>query len=291
MPTYTAFTTTSGRDSADALGAAMERLSPEPIGIGVFDIEDGSGLWEVGGYFVEQPNETELALLASAFQARPFVVSELPEVDWVAHVKRELSPVIAGRFFVHGSHDADKRPQGSIPLLIEAAMAFGTGHHGTTQGCLNALERLIVKGFVARSVADIGCGTAVLAMAAAKVFPHDVWASDIDQVAVDVAVANIQANGLVGRVDCIVAAGFEHSDLQRAAPFDLIFANILKGPLISLAPDMKRMSRSGTYLILSGILNDQAEAVITVYRDFGYSLVSRDEIVDWTTLTLCQNSV
>ena len=165
MTTFTALTTLVGKDAAEALGEAMEALWPEPTGVGVFEIEDGSGLWEVGGYFEEQPDDTELALLAAAYGARPFAISEIPETDWVAKVRRELVPVEAGRFFVYGSHDADKVPEGCEPLLIEAAMAFGTGHHGTTLGCLRALDGLATEGFVGQSVLDMGCGTAVLAMA------------------------------------------------------------------------------------------------------------------------------
>ena len=286
MPTYTALTTLSGPEPANALADAMERLDPEPTGVGVFEIEDGSGLWEIGAYFIAPPDQAGLALLATMHDAKPFVISELPEIDWVAHVKRELSPVEAGRFFVYGSHDAHKVPKDSIGLLIEAAMAFGTGHHGTTLGCLRALERLVQQGFVGRDVADIGCGTAVLAMAAASVFPGTVLASDIDAVAVEVAAANVSANGLGDRVKCIEATGFDHPDLAGTGRFDLIFANILKGPLIELAPQMASSSAQGGFVILSGILNEQADAVLTVYRDLGYNLINRDEIVEWTTLTL-----
>ena len=140
--TFTALTTLPGKQPAEALGDALERLDPEPHGIGVFEIEDGSGLWEVGAYFTDPPDEAALALLAAAFGAKPFAVSQLPETDWVAKVRRDLAPVRAGRFFVYGSHDADKVPDGVEPLLIDASMAFGTGHHGTTLGCLRALDRL-----------------------------------------------------------------------------------------------------------------------------------------------------
>ncbi|UWP89473.1 50S ribosomal protein L11 methyltransferase [Aliiroseovarius crassostreae] len=286
MPTWTALTTLSGQEAAEALGAAMEALTPEPTGIGVFEVEDDSGLWEVGGYFTEAPDAAGLALLASMHGAKDFIVSELPETDWVAHVKRELAPVEAGRFFVYGAHDADQLPADKIGLLIEAAMAFGTGHHGTTLGCLRALDGLADKGFVGESVADIGCGTAVLGMAAAKIWPNPVLASDIDEVAVDVARANVTANDLDGKVNCVEAAGFDAPELRDAAPFDLVFANILKGPLIGLAPDMAGAIRPGGYAILSGILNPQADEVISVYQENGFNLVSRDEIVDWTTLTL-----
>ena len=286
MPTFTALTTLTGRAPAYALGEAMEGMSPEPTGVGVFEMEDGSGLWEVGGYFEETPDETALALLAAAMGAKAFVVSELPETDWVAHVRRELSPVAAGRFFVYGSHDVDQVPQDCEPLLIEAAMAFGTGHHGTTLGCLKALDRLALDGFVGKSVVDIGCGTAVLAMGAARIWEDTVLASDIDEVAVDVARANVVANGLTGRVECVEAAGFDHPALSGAAPFDLVFANILKGPLVALAPDMAAALQDQGYAILSGILNEQADDVIAVYAQSGINLHHRESIGDWTTITL-----
>lgn len=286
MPTFTALTTLKGKSAAEALGVAMERLIPEPTGIGVFEVEDGSGLWEVGGYFTERPDETALSLLTAATGAKEFAISELPETDWVAHVRRELAPVQAGRFFVYGSHDADQVPDDCEPLLIEAAMAFGTGHHGTTLGCLRALDRLAQDGFLGDNVADIGCGTAVLGMAAARIWPNPVMVSDIDQVAVDVANANVAANGLVGRIHAVEAAGFDHPDLLAKAPYDLVFANILKGPLIALAPDMAKNLAENGYAILSGILNEQADDVIAVYAQNGINLIHREEIVEWTTLTL-----
>ena len=290
MTTWTALTTLKGRDAAEALGEAMERLEPQPTGVGVFEIEDGSGLWEVGGYFIEAPDNAGLALLATAFGAGDFTVSELPETDWVAKVRRELSPVEAGRFFVYGSHDADKVPEDRIALLIEAAMAFGTGHHGTTLGCLRALDKLIVDGRRFHAVADIGCGTAVLAMAAARVFPEVVLASDIDQVAVEVAEANVAANGLEGRVRVVEAAGFDHPELDGPERFDLIFANILMGPLVDMAPDMAKAAKPECVAILSGILNEQADDVIAAYARNGFNLVEKQQIVEWTTLTLVRTS-
>ncbi len=286
MPTFTALTTLTGKDAATQLGEAMERLIPEPTGVGVFEVEDGSGLWEVGGYFEDAPDQAGLELLTLAFEAKPFVVSELPETDWVAKVRRELAPVEAGRFFVYGSHDAENLPKESIGLLIEAAMAFGTGHHGTTLGCLRALDRLANTGFAGENVADIGCGTAVLGMAAAKIWPNPVLASDIDMVAVEVAQANVASNNLTGRVKCVEAAGFDAETLLAAAPFDLVFANILKGPLIGLAPDMARHVQTGGYVILSGLLNEQAEDVLAVYTQNGFNLIHHEEIVDWSTLTM-----
>ena len=286
MPTYTALTTLPDEARAQALGEALEDLDPAPVGVGVFEMEDGSGLWEVGAYFTETPDDIALTLMAAAFGAAEFAVSELPEIDWVAHVKRELKPVEAGRFFVYGSHDADKLPAGRIGLLIEAAMAFGTGHHGTTLGCLRALDRLAERGFHGRNVIDVGCGTAVLAMGAAALWPETVLATDIDAVAVDVARANVAANGLTGRVDCLEAMGFEHPDIRARAPYDLVFANILKGPLILIAPDMARHTAPGSLAILSGLLNTQAGDVMAAYSAAGFAEVEREEIGDWTTLVL-----
>ena len=290
MMTYTALTTMTGQDTAEALGEALEALNPEPTGVGVFEVEDGSGIWEVGAYFTEAPDQAGLAVLATLFDVKPFVISEIPEQDWVAKVRRELAPVEAGRFFVYGSHDADKVPDDKIALLIEAAMAFGTGHHGTTLGCLRALDVLVTEGVVAENVIDVGCGTAVLAMAAACVYPNKVLASDIDPVAVEVAQANVVANNLQGRVTSVVAAGFDADALKAAAPFDLIFANILKGPLIGMSADMAAATKKGGHVILSGILNEQADEVVAVYCGLGYNLKSRDEIVEWTTLTFVKKT-
>ncbi|MBU2956942.1 50S ribosomal protein L11 methyltransferase [Paracoccus sp. 1_MG-2023] len=286
MPTYTALTHTKGREAAEALAEACEELTPEPVGTGVFEIEDGSDRWEVGVYFTETPDEISLALLAAAHGANPFVVSELPEVDWVAHVRRELSPVSAGRFYVHGSHDAENVPEGVEALCIEAAMAFGTGHHNTTKGCLEAIDRLASEGYEARRIADIGCGTAVLAMGAARIWPVTVLASDIDPVAVDTAAANVIANGLDGRVVCVEAAGFDHPTLHEAAPYDLVLANILKQPLIDLAPDMARHVVEGGRIVMSGILTTQAEDVIAAYEAQGFALIRRDDLVEWSTLVM-----
>lgn len=286
MPTFTALTTLPGKAPAEALGEALEHLDPAPTGVGVFEIEDDSGLWEVGGYFLEAPDDLALTLLAAAHDAKPFVVSEVPDQDWVAKVRRELSPVEAGRFFVYGSHDADKVPETSIPLLIEAAMAFGTGHHGTTLGCLLAFDRLLEDGRTFENALDLGCGTAVLAMAAARVFPQTVLASDIDEVAVEVAEANVAVNDLGGRVKCVEAVGFDHPELANAAPFDLIFANILKGPLIDLAPAMAAHTAPGSVIILSGLLQPQTPEVVEVYSGVGFSLDHESHHGEWAALTM-----
>lgn len=288
--TFTALTTLPGEAAAKALAEAIEGLEPAPYGVGAFEIEDDSGLWEVGSYFLDEPNAATLNALGEGFGARPFVISELPEIDWVAKVRRELSPVDAGRFFVFGSHDADRAAElgpDRVALQIEATVAFGTGHHGTTLGCLRAFDRLFSDGFRPASVADIGCGTAVLAMAAAAVLPEAlVLASDIDEVAVDVARANVAINNLKGRIECMEAAGFAHPRLAEAAPFDLVFANILKGPLIELAPPMAAHLAPGGLCILSGLLVVQAETVTEAYVAAGHELVAREDIGEWSTLVM-----
>ena len=286
MLTYTALTTLPGKSQAEALGEALEELEPAPTGVGVFEVEDGKGIWEVGGYFLDAPDDIDLALLSAAFGAGPFVVSEVPDQDWVAKVRRELPPVEAGRFFVYGSHDAALLPEGRIGLLIEAAMAFGTGHHGTTLGCLRAYDRLLDDGQTFNNVLDLGCGTAVLAMSAARMEAANVLASDIDPVAVEVAVANVKANGLVGRVDCVESIGFDSPVVRAGAPFDLIFANILKGPLIELAPDMAAHLTVGGMAILSGLLVEQADDILEVYRTQGLALEAREDLGEWSALTL-----
>lgn len=284
MTTYTALTTLPGKINASDLGDALERLTPQPIGVGVFELEDGSGLWEVGAYFSEKPDDISLALLAAVFQAEEFKISELPQIDWVSKVQRSLKPVVAGRFFVYGSHDSDKVPPDCEPLLIEASMAFGTGHHGTTKGCLLALEQLIKVGFKAKNVIDVGCGTAVLAMAAARIFSANVIASDIDSVAHSVAKMNIIANGLDQNIQCFEASGFAHEQIKTKNPFDLIFANILLAPLLALATDISKYSLSGGYVVLSGILSEQAELVVKKYTGVGFSLSNQIEIGEWVTI-------
>ena len=264
----------------------MERLDPAPGGVGVFEVEDGSGRWEVAGYFAERPDQAGLALLATIYSAEPFAVSKVPDRDWVAQVRRELSPVHAGPFVVHGSHDRDAVPDGKIGLCIDAAMAFGTGHHGTTTGCLVSLHRLHRRGFRPHHIADIGTGTGVLAMGAARLWPAQIVASDIDPIATATARANFQANGLHPRVQLICAPGLAHPDLRSRGPYDLIVANILASPLKRMAPSMAQASLPGTYLVLSGLLHRQAKAVQNVFQGFGFLPQHREAVGEWSPLTL-----
>lgn len=286
MVTWTALSTLPGEDAAAALGAAMEGLDPAPTCIGALDLEDGSGLWEVGGYFCARPDEAGLALLAAVYGARPFAVSRVEDRDWVAQVRRELTPVDAGRFTIYGAHDAHRVGPHRIGLRIEAAMAFGTGHHGTTRGCLLLFEDWIRRGARPACVADLGCGTGVLAMAAAKSLRIPGVATDIDPIAVATARRNIEVNGLAPWLLTACAAGLRNPLLGRRAPYDLIFANILAAPLKRLAPDIAAHLAPGGSAILSGLLSAQAPGVEAVYRGHGLHREARVVLGDWTSLRL-----
>ena len=286
MASYSALTTLAGASEAERLGEAMERLDPAPTGVGVFEIEDGSGRWEVGGYFDAPPDPAGLALLAALFDAAEFAVSRVDDRDWVAQVRRELHPVDAGRFTVYGSHDSHRVGPNRIGLRIEAAMAFGTGHHGTTRGCLLLLENLIRRRHRPARVADIGCGTGVLAMAAAKTWHVPCVATDIDPVAAATARENARANGLAPWIRTGCAPGFRHDAHRRAAPYDLVFANILAAPLKRLAPAIARNLNPGGHGILAGLLTSQAAGVEAVFRGHGLCRVDRVRLGDWTSLTV-----
>jgi ribosomal protein L11 methyltransferase len=208
-----------------------------------------------------------------------------PEINWVAKSLEGLAPVIAGGFYVYGSHETGPIPEGLTPMKIDAAQAFGTGHHETTTGCLEAVEMLLQR-TTPKSVVDIGTGTGVLAIAVAKRLGGKVLATDIDPIAVVTTVENAQENGVADNVDAIEATGLEHSEITARAPYDLILANILAGPLTELAPGMGQITQPGGTAILSGILNTQADGVIAAYELAGFQLVDHLKRKDWTTLVL-----
>lgn len=286
MPLFEAETAVRGERAARALAEALETVPPGAVSSHVHDRDDATGMWEVGAHFDGRPDAAGLALIAALHAAPDFAVAPLDDRDWVAQVRAELTPVVAGRFVVHGSHDRARIPAHRIGLVIEAAQAFGTGHHATTQGCLIALDRLMRSGAVARHVADIGSGTGVLAMAATAVWPALAIAGDIDPVARETARENVAANGLQARVACVTAAGFRHPRLRAAAPYDLVFANILAAPLKALAPQMAAHQPSGGVAILSGLLARQAPGVARVYAGWGYRSRDAVALAGWTTLVL-----
>jgi ribosomal protein L11 methyltransferase len=286
MPLYRASTALPGVAPAGLLRDALDELDPAPLASDLHDRDDGSGLWDVAGIFDGAPDLAGLALLARMHAAPDFAIEKVDDRDWVAQVRAELTPVEAGRFVVYGGHDRARIPPNRIGLEIEAAQAFGTGHHATTQGCLVALDRLARQGFVARRVADIGGGTGVLAMAAAAIWRARAVAGDIDPLATVTARENTAANGFGERIACVTAPGFRHPRLHGGAPYDLVFANILAGPLRRLAPEVARHQEPGSIAILSGILARQAPGVVAVYRGWGYLPGPGTRIGDWTTLVL-----
>ncbi|MCD7060112.1 50S ribosomal protein L11 methyltransferase [Pelagibacterium xiamenense] len=215
-----------------------------------------------------------------------FAVAPLDEeTDWVARSLEGLHPVTAGGFYIYGSHELNAPPAGAIPIRIDAAQAFGTGHHDTTTGCLQAIEKILKRKRPMRPI-DIGTGTGVLAIAIAKRRRVPVVASDIDPVAVKIARENAHINGVGQLIVDVYAAGLDHTTIQGNAPYDLIVANILAGPLVALAPGIGRIAERGCAIVLSGLLNTQAQRVIAAYRQQG--MILRDRIVrnEWTTLTL-----
>ncbi len=286
MKTWSAISTTADEAAAAGLAEALERAAPEPYGLGVMEIEDGSGRWEIAAWYDAPPPDAALAIAAVAFGATPFIVSEIPMRDWVREAQRGLPPVHAGRFLVHGSHDREIAEGNRFALEIEAALAFGTGHHGTTRSCLRALERLERIGFLPRNALDVGAGTGVLAMAAARLWRIPALASDIDAVAAEAARANASANRLGPLVATLAAPGFTHPRIHAGAPYDLLLANILAGPLKRLAGAARRHVTPGGVAVLSGILDRQATGVERVWRGHGFRRLFRIQDDGWTTLIL-----
>jgi len=214
----------------------------------------------------------------------PSTISQLPAKDWVSETQAGLSPVRAGRFFVYGSHDADKVPQDVVPLLVDAGMAFGTGHHGTTAGCLRIFHDLLAADVKIGSVLDLGCGAGILAIAAAKTLPNaDILATDIDPDAIEVTDQNMIENNVSRRIKTAVADGFDNPVLKDTQ-FDLIFANILAGPLMGLADDIMAATAAGGSVILSGILDEKAEQVTERFRQTGLSVTPQPSLEGWTSL-------
>ena len=293
------------RAGANALDAAFEAAfdgADTPPSLAAFEIED-AGDWRVEAYFAGPPDHARLDAALTAAErlaGRPLPPADLaplPDTDWVGESQKHLQPVLAGRLFVHGSHDRDRARPGRINLLVEAGQAFGTGHHETTKGCLLTLDRL-ARHARPRSALDLGSGSGVLAMAVARLWHMPVIAGDIDPVATATARDNLRVNRIPARPSCVpawtrgwgvallTAAGMDHPALRSGPGFDLVTANILAGPLKRLAPVLAPRVASGGYLVLSGLLRAQESKVLAAYRQRGLFLIERRILGQWPTLLL-----
>lgn len=287
MP-QTRFFVAAAKDAAHRLYAAIEAAFEEDgLPLALVETDEEAGIWEVSLYATDA-SETEPRLRAIVESAAPDLRLErenVPDVDWVAKSLEGLQPVRAGRFLVHGSHDRDRRRIGDLAIEIEAGLAFGTGHHGTTAGCLDMIGT-VVRAERPLNALDLGTGSAVLAIALAKLAHIPVLATDIDPVAVKVAASNAALNGVSSLVETAVAAGLHSRLFVTRGPFDLVVANILARPLMQLAPGMARIVAPGGSVILSGILASQRRAVIAAYAGQRFRHVRTLWRNGWVTIHL-----
>jgi ribosomal protein L11 methyltransferase len=273
----------AARKIADRLA---EVLDGDAVSISVF--ETSAGMWRVALYYAEAEAATMVRPLiadVAGIALDTLTVETIVQEDWVATSLAGLAPVRAGRFFVHGAHDRRKVPANALAIELEAALAFGTGHHGTTRGCLLALDR-VLKSRRPRRILDVGTGTGVLAIAAAKASRRAVLASDIDPQAVGIARENARANAMGGFVEVMHATGLRGRRFAQRGPYDLILANILLGPLLRLAVPIARFASPRATVVLSGLLPAQANGALSAYRNRGLSLERRIDLEGWTTLIL-----
>jgi len=251
--------------------------------------EGDGGQWQVAIHFRDKPDEANLraqvAVAAGDQAAAALTLERVAPADWVEQSLARLRPVRAGRFIVHGAHERARVKPNDIAIEVEAALAFGTGHHGTTRGCLLALDALAKRRRPVR-VLDLGTGSGVLAIAAAKLLRTRVTASDIDRVAVDAARANARLNRVGAAITVARAAGANARAITTAKPYGLIFANILLGPLLRLAVPLSRLAGPRARIVLSGLLPGHANAVLAIYRAQGFVLKRRIRLDGWVTLVL-----
>jgi ribosomal protein L11 methyltransferase len=263
-------------EAADTAAALELEGSAQAVLIVEEPFADGA---VVEALYTEEPDAAWLSQIAR----REITVAPLPDQDWIRLSQEGLPPVRAGRFFVYGAHDAGVVPHGVIPMKIEAGLAFGTGHHETTALCLGVLSDLANRRKFS-NVLDLGCGTGLLAIGAAKLWRKPVIASDIDIVAVEVTRENARANGVAPLIRAVTADGMTHPTLGRAAPYDMIIANILAGPLTQLAPAITRALAPGAMLVLSGLLHNQENMILSFYN--GLRFVARHRDGPWSALVL-----
>ncbi len=286
MPALEIAIAAAAEPEAERIAALLSARLGDEVPVAWSEAEAG---WVVTAYLesasADDAGETVRDALGGDGFGLRIKVTRLPDADWVRKSLEGLPPVRAGRFLVHGSHDRGRRRASDTPIEIEAGLAFGTGHHGTTAGCLLALESAFRRQAF-RNALDLGTGSGVLAIAIAKRWRVPVLATDIDPVAVRVATENAQLNGVAGLVEMRTAAGFAHPAFARWRPFDLIVANILAEPLSRLAPELARHLAPGGTVILSGLLPYQGRRVIAAYRNQGLRLVRRRVRDAWLTLEL-----
>jgi len=272
-------------EDADTATDWLTETHPDVLSVSAFE--------EIGGDYAltvllsGEPDRADfIDLIEQALGHEPgFTLQPLENEDWVKRGLEDLKPVRAGRFHIHGSHD-EPAPGGTQSLLIEAGEAFGTGQHPTTSGCLLALDDLLKRRGINGPVFDLGCGTGILSIAFARVTKQPVLGGDIDEPSVRFARAAAATNGVAPFVLAVEATGFQHEAIRQRAPYSLVMANVLAGPLIKLAPDMRRFTQDGSHIILSGLLRHQARAVEATYRGQGFSIAARYPIGDWMTLLL-----
>jgi ribosomal protein L11 methyltransferase len=274
----------SARDAA-TIEALEEALEPSAAALLRFERAKGKR-WRIDALFAARPERKGLLWLLRSLglEKRAWQLDRLPDRDWVAESQAKLPALKVGRFFVHGSHHRGAPPRGKLALEIDAGIAFGTGRHQTTRGCLELIERLAAT--PPSRPLDLGCGTGILALAMAKLWGVAVIAADNDPDAVAVTRQNAERNGLQGLIRPLRSEGYTAAALKRAGPFDLIAANILARPLIEMAPDLARHLMPGGRAILSGLLIEQENEVLAAHRALGLRCAARQHHGDWSALLL-----